>query len=128
MQVVYNKMKNYILKLDLAKGSVHDFKLFKDSKLIFNKNTNILVDKGYIGINKLNSKIEIGKKKSKNYPLKDEDKVKNREKSRKRISIENLFCHLKKFSILVHKFRSSIKNFISKFTLISGFYNFEKSF
>jgi hypothetical protein len=95
---------------------------------MFSKKTKVLVDKGYIGISKLFPNIEIGQKKSKNKPLTEDDKLLNRLKSGKRIYIENLFAHLKKFSILVNKFRSTVLSFTSKFKIISGFYNFEKSF
>jgi len=127
VQVVFNQQKNKILNIDFSAGAVHDFKLFKDSKINFSKYTKLLVDKGYIGIQKMFSNIEIGKKKPKNKLLTKEDKELNKIKSSKRIYIENLFAHLKKFSILVNKFRSSIFSFKSKFIIISDFYNFEKS-
>jgi hypothetical protein len=87
-----------------------------------------LVDKGYIGINKIFSNIEMSKKSSKYKPLTPSDKLLNKQKSKRRISIEHLFCHLKKFSILKNKFRFRFNAFIIKFNLIAGFYNFEKSF
>ena len=127
VQVVFNKQKNTILNIDFCAGAIHDFQLLKDSKINFSDSTKVLVDKGYQGIAKLFSNIEIGKKRSKNKSLSQEDKELNKLKSSKRIVIENLFAHLKKFSILANKFRSSINSFISKFKLISGFYNFEKS-
>ena len=127
VQVVFNKQKNTILNIDFCAGAIHDFQLLKDSKINFSDSTKVLVDKGYQGIAKLFSNIEIGKKRSKNKSLSEEDKEINKVKSSKRIVIENLFAHLKKFSILANKFRSGINSFISKFKLISGFYNFEKS-
>ena len=66
---MFNKQKNEILNIDFSTGATHDFKLLKDSKIMFSKKTKILVDKGYIGISKLFPNIEIGQKKSKNKPL-----------------------------------------------------------
>jgi hypothetical protein len=128
VQVVFNKQRNEILNIDFCAGAIHDFKLLKDSKIMFSNKTKVLVDRGYIGIAKLFPNIEIGQKKSKNKPLTEEDKLVNKFKSSKRIYIENLFAHLKKFSILVNKFKSTVLSFTSKFKIISGFYNFEKSF
>jgi len=128
VQVVFNKQKNKILNLDFCAGAVHDFKLLKESKINFSKYTKVLVDKGYIGIDKMFPNIEIGKKKTKNKLLNEKDKQLNKQKSTERIYIENLFAHLKKFSILANKFKFGIASFIAKFTIIAGFYNFEKSF
>ena len=41
-----------IYSLSFAKGSTHDFKLFKDSKIDYNTDSTIFVDMGYIGIKK----------------------------------------------------------------------------
>ena len=51
-----------ILCIATAEGKKHDFNLFKDSKLHFLKNTLVLADKGYLGIDKLHSNSKIPKK------------------------------------------------------------------
>ena len=42
-----------VYSIRFAKGSTHDFKLFKTSKVDYNKDTTSFVDKGYIGISKI---------------------------------------------------------------------------
>jgi len=56
-----------ILSIFLAKGKVHDFKMFKDSRILTPKEVKILADLGYLGIDKIhqNSVIPIkGSKKN----------------------------------------------------------------
>ncbi|MDD2840195.1 MAG: hypothetical protein PHY80_03660 [Rickettsiales bacterium] len=74
-------------------GKTHDFKLFKESNLPFQEKQTILLDSGYTGIikyfkeknnnlsnqnNLSNLNILIPKKKTKNNPLTEQDKINNR--------------------------------------------------
>ena len=55
-------------------GAVHDFQLFKLSRLPFRQNTLVIADTGYLGIEKIHKKILIPKKSSKFHRLTLEDK------------------------------------------------------
>jgi DDE superfamily endonuclease len=69
----------------------------------------------------------IPKKKSKNKPLTKEQKHNNREISKMRIVIENVFAILKKFKIITEKYRNRRKRFSLRFNLIASIYNLELS-
>ena len=66
-----------ILSVHTGKGSQHDFKLFKNSKIAISKDTKKRVDLGYKGIEKMHKNVIIPHKKSKNSPLTDEQKAEN---------------------------------------------------
>jgi len=104
----------------------HDFTLFKESRLPIKKETVICVDKGYIGIAKLHKNVEIPKKKSKLNPLTKKDKLENRAKSSKRISIEHINAKIKTFKIVAHKYRNRRKRFGLRFNLICILVNFDR--
>lgn len=48
-------------------NTVHDFKLFKQSRLPIKKETKVGVDNGYLGIHALHANSELPKKKSKHH-------------------------------------------------------------
>ena len=50
-------------------NNVHDFKLFKKSRLPIKKDTSVKVDTGYFWINSLHANSDIPKKKTKLHPL-----------------------------------------------------------
>ncbi|WP_416375165.1 transposase family protein [Spiroplasma poulsonii] len=86
--------KNYCNKFSL--GKKHDYALFKESKIPILKNTKLIVDSGYQGIQKNHNNVLIPKKKTKKNPLNKEQKQYNRLVSKMRIIIENIFAILKK--------------------------------
>lgn len=114
-----------IYSIRFAKGSTHDFKLFKDSAIDYNKNNYIFVDKGYIGINKIHNNSIVPIKASKNHKLTKNEKWYNNEISHTRIAIEHVNAFIKKFKIVSTRFRNRRKNFKLFMTLICGIYNFE---
>ena len=79
-----------ILSVHTGKGSQHDFKLFKNSKIAISKDTKKRVDLGYKGIERLHENVIIPHKKSKNSPLTDEQKAENKESAKIRIVIEHV--------------------------------------
>lgn len=115
----------FIYSIRFAKGSVHDFKLFKESTCDYNSNTPLFVDMGYIGIEKIHKNSIIPIKSSKYHILKDEGKWYNSEVSKERIAIEHVNAFLKKFKIVSTRFRNRRKNFKLYMSLICGIYNFE---
>jgi hypothetical protein len=104
---------------------MHDFKVFKESKVHINKEVLVAVDSGYQGLQKLHVKTELPKKRTKKNPLTKVDKIKNREIASKRVLNENVIGVIKRFRILAEKYRNRRKRFNLRFNLIAGIYNFE---
>jgi hypothetical protein len=113
--------------VDCVKGSIHDFKLFKNSKLKLSKLIIILADLGYMGIKQLFEEAMIPYKTSKNKPLTKEEKKYNRELSRKRIIVENKIRECKIFRIVKDVYRGKHKNYGLMWNLIAGLVNFKVS-
>ena len=76
-----------ILSVHTGKGSQHDFKLFKNSKIAISEDTKKRVDLGYKGTEKMHKNVIIPHKKSKNNPLTDVQKSENRESAKIRIVV-----------------------------------------
>ena len=114
-----------IYSIDFAKGSTHDFKLFKESKKDYSQNTPILADMGYLGITKVHRNSLIPIKSSKLHKLEDYEKWYNGEVSKLRIAIEHVNAYLKKFKMFSTRFRNRRKKFNLYMSFICGIYNFE---
>jgi transposase len=114
-----------VLKTNFCNGKRHDFRLYKESKIMFRKETNIKVDTGYQGIQKLHENSTIPKKKTKKNPLSKEDKKYNHEVSKKRIEVENVLASLKRFRILSDRYRNRRRRFGLRFNIIAGIHNYE---
>lgn len=126
-QVIIDKNTKQILSCHFAPGKTHDFKLFKQSKVVVNPRIKILSDSGYQGLQKKHANSILPKKKSKKRPLTKEDKLFNRTLSSARVAIENVFAVLKKFKIIASIYRNRRKKFNQRFTFLSGLFNFELS-
>ena len=114
-----------IYSVRFAKGSTHDFKLLKDSKVDYNKENTLFVDKGYIGITKSHFNSIVPVRASKNHKLTADEKWYNNEISKIRIAVEHVNAFIKKFKITSTRFRNRRKNFKLYMSLICGIYNFE---
>lgn len=109
-------------------NTIHDFKLFKQSRLPIKKETKVSVDNGYLGIYSLHANSDLPKKKSKHHPLTKEDKLANKVKASARITIEHVNAKLKTFKILGEKYRNRRKRFGLRFNLICAFVNSDRGF
>ena len=89
-QVVVNKATTEIVCIYTGYGKMHDFKLFKNSRLHVAKEALIAVDSGYQGLQKTHANTELPKKRSKKTPLTKADKLSNRIISAKRVLNENV--------------------------------------
>ena len=116
-----------ILATTFSEGKLHDFKLYKKSRLPISSNIQVNVDTGYLGIKRIHNNVLIPKKKSKLKPLTDEDKRDNKEFASKRIFVEHVIGVLKRFRIISETYRNRRKRFGLRFNLIAGIYNFELS-
>ena len=122
MQIVEDTDSKRIICLHFAKGSCHDFKLYKKSNLKIHPNIKVKVDKGYMGIKKIHANSDIPKKGSKNHKLTKTDKQNNKNLAKERIGIEHLNKRMKQFKILKYTYRNHSK-FGLRATLIAIFYN-----
>lgn len=120
-----DKKKRKIICTSISNGKKHDFRLFKESKLKVHPKTKVVTDTGYQGIKHLHSNSELPKKRTKNSPLSQEDKRKNKELSRERVLNENVIGAIKRFKIICDRYRNRRKRFGLRFNLISGIYNLE---
>ena len=114
-----------IRSTSFANGRMHDYKLFKKSKTKFRPNKNVKVDSGYQGLQKVHANTDLPKKNTKKNPLTRAEKLLNKEQAKKRVVVEHVIGHIKKFKILNTKYRNRRKRFGLRFNLICGIYNYE---
>ncbi len=108
-----------------GQGKMHDFLLFKQSRIPLKQTIKCLVDKGYQGIQNFHANSQVPQKKPKKGTLSDEPKKRNRELARQRIIGEHVHRKLKIFKILSERYRNRRKRFGLRFNLIAGLYNYE---
>lgn len=108
-----------------AKGRVHDFRVFKQSRLRLNAKIQLLADKGYQGITKLHANSQTPQKKSKQAPLSKADYRYNRDLAHRRVIAEHVNRRLKIWRILAERYRNRRRRFGLRFNLIAGLYNYE---
>lgn len=120
-----DKASQKVVCTNFSNGKRHDFRLFKESRVYFKKETEVLTDTGYQGIHKLHVNSRLPKKKSKKQPLTKEDKKQNKLLSSQRVINENVIGMLKRFKIIADKYRNRRKRFGLRFNLIAGLYNYE---
>ncbi|MCA2878179.1 IS5 family transposase [Microcystis sp. M051S1] len=124
-QVVADQKSEQVICVRCEKGIVHDFRLWKESKIRLNKEIEILGDKGYQGIQKIHQNSQIPHKKKKKEKLSKEQKKANRQLSQRRIVIEHIHRRLKIFRILSSRYRNRRRRFGLRLNLIAGIYNYE---
>lgn len=120
-----NKDDKKIICVEFCNGKKHDFKLFNESNVHFQPETEALTDSGYQGLQKIHATSRLPKKKTKKIPLTADDKKVNRKLSSDRVLNENVIGMLKRFKIIADKYRNRRKRFGLRFNLIAGIYNFE---
>ena len=114
-----------IISLGLTHGSTHDFQLFKAQRKKKRYQAFMLIDKGYLGLNRLGIKCLMPFKASKKQPLTLLQKQINREISKRRIRIEHVNGKLKTFRILATRYRNRRKRMGLRLNLIAAIYNME---
>lgn len=107
----------------VAKGCVHDFKIFKDSGIMTPQDVQILVDLGYIGIRKIHKNSVHPVKSSKKKPLTKADKNFNHKLSKERIFVEHVNRRCKIFRITKDVYRGKHKNYGKVWHAISAIVN-----
>lgn len=124
-QIVAAQKSEQVICVRCEKGRVHDFRLWKESKIRLNKEIEILGDKGYQGIQKIHQNSQIPHKKKKKEKLSKEQKKANSQLSQRRIVIEHIHRRLKIFRILSSRYRNRRRRFGLRLNLIAGIYNYE---
>ena len=122
-QLIIEQKTLKIICLAHGKGKTHDFKLFKNSGVKFNKNRKLIADKGDRGIKKIHQLSQTPQKKTSGKDLTKEQKKSNRELNRVRIVIEQVNCRLKIFKILSYPYRNRHRRFGLRINLIAGIYD-----
>lgn len=107
-------------------GRIHDFKLRKQSSKI-PKNVTVLADSGYQGLQKIHSKTILPHKRRRKCSLTPEEQAHNRALASKRIVVEHVFAHVKKFKILGSVYRNFQKKLNLRFNIIAGIHNLKFS-
>ena len=105
-QVVSEQKNGEILCTSYGRGSEHDFKLYKRSKIRIKKEVRCLADKGYQGIKKYHHFSQTPKKKPRKGKLSVAQRKESKKLAKERIIIENVFAHLKRFRILQGRYRN----------------------
>lgn len=101
-------------------GNVHDKKLYDKTRIITERTVKRKGDLGYLG-----TICEVPIKKQRDQDLTEQEKLYNRQFSRKRIVVEHVIAHLKKFKILDHRFRNKIQTYNLIFKNIAGIRNLQ---
>jgi hypothetical protein len=105
--VIINRKNRNILDVQEAVGSVHDFKLFKDTigKAV-DPSILIQADLGYQGIADLHANSQIPKKESKYHKLSKREMAYNKRLARKRVVIEHINAKIKTFKSMAYPYRN----------------------
>lgn len=117
-----------ILAVRTAKGTCHDFAMFKDcykeTDISFKKEVEMLADLGFQGIVKYHENSRIPHKRAKKQQLTKEQKKFNRQLAKERIPIEHTNRKCKIFRIVKEPYRGKHKNFNQNWNLIAMLVNF----
>lgn len=106
---------------------MHDFALYRRSKVEPHESLEVLADSGYQGLSKLHEKSKTPQKKPRKSGLTEAQKQSNRELASRRVAVEHVIRSLKIFRILAERYRNRRKRLSLRFNLIAGLYNYELS-
>ncbi|MBD5142963.1 MAG: transposase family protein [Ruminococcus sp.] len=123
VQLITDKKTKNILRIAFAKGKIHDFRMFKENKMMLHEDICILADKAYKGIHKIHFMSLISIKASKNHPLMDIEHAFNTSPARERIFIEHINRYLKRFRILSSRHTNKHRKFVLRVSLLCAIYN-----
>lgn len=124
-QVIVDKKTRQVIAVCFANGKRHDFRIYKESNTVINPEIRVEADSGYTGIKDIHANSVLPTKKPKNDKLTKEQKKRNREISRERVTNEHEIGFVKRFWILSERYRNRRKRFGLRFTLICGLCNYD---
>lgn len=116
-----------IKAIRFSKGTVHDFKMFKDKDFVLNEEIRVLADLGFLGIHNEHINAIIPHKKTKLKPLTVCQKLENKQQASKRVVIEHINRDCKIFRICGTKYRGKHKNYEQTWQLVAAIVNLKKS-
>lgn len=122
-QIIFNPLEMVILSVFCGKGQVHDFELFKQSKVLLHPDSLVLVDLGYQGIDKYHCNCMLPIKKKKGQSLCKQDKAYNKILAKKRVVVEHAIRLCKIFRIVKGVYRAKHKNYSFNWNLVAGLVN-----
>lgn len=111
-----SRKKKDILKTTVSGVNKHDFRLFKESRLIIPEDIFIIADSGYQGISHMHFSSLTPVKATKNHRLNDAKKAFNADLSGRKIFIEHI-------NILSSHYRNKHRRFSLRISLICAIYN-----
>jgi len=134
-QLTVNETGLIVHKTKHAKGSRHDYAVFKWCHPRFPDDVRVGMDRGYVGVQsdypELNSDVPFkrrspgrGKRGFKAKELTSEQKTFNQKLSKERVVVEHTISRLKKFRIMAHKFRNRLKHYDTMTNIVCGLTNF----
>ena len=125
-QVIVHWQTDLILDIQTSKGSIHDFKLYKDTCPDWlPDNTKLLADSGYQGIAKLHKQTFTPFKKPRGGQLLELYKQANHYLAKFRIMVEHKIGLIKRFKIVAHKYRNRRQRYDLRMKLFASIVNFE---
>lgn len=118
-----------------ARGSRHDYAVFKWCHPILPDEVHLGLDRGYVGVKSdypdLNSEVPFkrrspgrGKRGFKAKELTSEQKTFNQKLSKERVVVEHTISRLKKFRVMAHTFRNRLKHYDTMTNIVCGLTNF----
>ena len=110
-----------------GRGTIHDFALYKRSRVEPHADLEMLADSGYQGLDKVHNKGRTPQKKPRCSELTDAQQASNRELASRRVVVEHVIRSLKIFRILAERYRNRRQRFSQRFNLIAGLHNYELS-
>jgi len=133
-QITVNGNGLIVHKTPHARGSRHDYSLFKWRHPRLPGEVRLAVDLGYDGIKKdypeFNALVPFkrrspgrGKRGVKANPLTPKQKAHNQNLSKERVVVEHTISRLKKFRIMAHKFRNRLKHYDAMTDILCGLLN-----
>ena len=124
--MIIEKKSKIIIDVRQEKGSVHDFKLYKDTiGEGIDESIMVYADLGYLGINNLHTNSLIPIKESKNHKLTEGEKAYNKRLARKRVGIEHINAKIKTFKIMSYPYRNRRTRHLLRMSFICGIINYE---
>ena len=124
--MIIEEKSEIIIDVRQEKGSIHDFKLYKDTiGEDIDESITVHADLGYLGIGNLHTNSLIPIKESKNHKLTEKEKAYNKRLARKRVGIEHINAKIKTFKIMSYPYRNRRTRHLLRMTLICGIINYE---
>ena len=127
-QLVIDAQTGKIICVCEAKGAVHDFTLFKQSKVHIREEIVLLGDKAYQGIANIHFNSMTPFKTLRKRVLTEEQMQFNSMLGSIRIKIEHVFRRIKCFKIFGHRYRNKQRKHLLRFSLVCGLFKFDTPF